>query len=54
MKLQKLNLDTLEKYRLKNLNGILGGGSLYTNCSVSGGMITCEDCIDDNYPPPMQ
>ncbi len=45
MKLQKLNLDQLEKYRLENPIRILGGNcSMLTNCDSSH---CCSDYITD-------
>ncbi len=56
MKLQKLNLEQLEKYRLENPIRILGGGTcIYTCCSSSGGTTNCGDSqSDDGDTQPMQ
>lgn len=48
MKLQKLDFDNLEKYRLENPIRILGGGScIHTCCSSSGSTTNCGDTQDD-------
>ncbi len=51
MKLQKLNFDHFEKYKLQNPIRILGGGTcIYTCCYQGEGetVPTCEDSQDDS------
>lgn len=49
MKLQKLNFDSFEKYRLQSPIRILGGGScILTCCESSGSTTNCGDSQDDD------
>ncbi|PKV52043.1 hypothetical protein ATE84_4144 [Aquimarina sp. MAR_2010_214] len=49
MKLQKLDFDNFEKYKLENSIRILGGGTcIHTCCTSSGEITSCEDTQDDS------
>ncbi len=48
MKLQKLNLDNLEKFKVKNPSRIFGGGTCVGTCCPEEGPTGCEDWEDDD------